>query len=102
VTHRLLLTGGRRFDDRELLATWLWLFRGAYGEFELAVGYNPNDPKFQGLDQIAYEYAKANGIRGRCFPALWQEQGDAAGPIRNRLMLDRFGPAGRQTRNFTI
>jgi hypothetical protein len=89
---RLLVCGGRAYDDREVMDTWLWLFRGAWGPFHLIVGYDPNDPKFQGADQLAYEWAKRHGVTGSCFPAQWDVHGDRAGPIRNHLMLTRGRP----------
>lgn len=62
---------------------WAW---GVHPKANLIVGYNPKDPKFQGLDQLAFEWAKANGIPGVCYPVNWKKYGRAAGPIRNCSM----------------
>ena len=43
----------------------------------------------RGADSIAGEEAKLLGLIVEEFPADWDKYGRAAGPIRNRLMLDR-------------
>lgn len=43
----------------------------------------------KGLDKLADEYARAMGFEVESYPAKWAEYGNAAGPIRNRLMLSR-------------
>ncbi len=40
-----------------------------------------------GADQIAHAFADRNKITSKCFPADWEEYGNAAGPIRNAQML---------------
>jgi hypothetical protein len=42
----------------------------------------------RGADRMAYLWAKENGIECIEFPADWKKYGLAAGPIRNRQMLD--------------
>lgn len=42
----------------------------------------------RGADSIAGEEAKKLGLTVKEFPADWDKYGRAAGPIRNRLMLD--------------
>jgi hypothetical protein len=42
----------------------------------------------RGADTIAGEIAKELGLAVRAFPADWDRHGRAAGPIRNRQMLD--------------
>jgi hypothetical protein len=41
------------------------------------------------VDRIAAEYAVYWGLEVKTFPADWRTHGKAAGPIRNRLMLDQ-------------
>lgn len=41
-----------------------------------------------GADQIAARVGREFGWTVRAFPADWKAHGKAAGPIRNRLMLD--------------
>lgn len=42
----------------------------------------------RGADAIAGEIARSMGVREEPHPADWTGQGRAAGPLRNRLMLD--------------
>lgn len=88
---RLLVCGGRKYADREKLYRVLDDLRKD-GEFDLGCGYDPNDPKFQGVDQMAYEWAKDRGVTGRCYPAHWAVYGNSAGPRRNQRMIEQFAP----------
>lgn len=85
---RALVCGGRDYRDGE----HLWNFLDGAGITFLIVGYDPNDKRFQGADQLAYEWAQMRGIPGRCFPAEWGKYRKAAGPIRNQKMIDRGKP----------
>ena len=58
----------------------------------IGAGYDPNDPKFQGADQLAVEWAKAHGVPGFCYPAFWKQDGRSAGPRRNQRQLEKFKP----------
>lgn len=42
-----------------------------------------------GADAMAGDYAKATDTKCTVYPADWNRYGKAAGPIRNRLMLDQ-------------
>lgn len=86
---RILVCGGRKYNNR----------RGVYDYLDsvieqhpivLGTGYNPRDKRFQGLDQLAYEWAVSRGVPGRCYPAHWGLFGRSAGPRRNRRMLEMF------------
>ena len=52
-----------------------------------------------GADARAREWARYYGVANETFPADWRKHGKAAGPIRNRQMLDTLlkvcGPATR-------
>lgn len=41
-----------------------------------------------GPDYMGYQYALANHIPVKCFPAEWLKYGKAAGPIRNQKMAE--------------
>mgnify|MGYP001616291833 CR=1 FL=1 len=43
----------------------------------------------RGADSIAGDIAMLRGFPVQSFPAKWDEYGRAAGPIRNKLMLDQ-------------
>lgn len=82
-----LICGGRSYNDRE---TFYATMTGLLAE------RTPPDLIIQGAatgaDTLARLWAHANGIRCLGYEANWQEQGKAAGPIRNQLMLDTGTP----------
>ena len=45
-----------------------------------------------GVDRIAGYWARKNGLTNLKFPADWEKYGTAAGPIRNKQMLDEGKP----------
>jgi hypothetical protein len=83
-TLRLLVCGGRDFNDAGLLSRALDAFSGA--DVELCHG------GVLGADSMAGEHAKRRGWSVRVFHADWRKHGKAAGPIRNRQMLAEFKP----------
>lgn len=89
---RTLVCGGRRYRDRERLYGVLDARRAQRPDFFLIVGYDPKDDTFQGADQLAYEWAKARGVPGKCYPAHWSTQHKSAGPRRNQRMIDMGKP----------
>ena len=57
-----------------------------------------------GVDTDAIEWAVCRGLVVERYPARWEEHGRAAGPIRNRQMVERAEalavfPGGRGTQN---
>ena len=46
----------------------------------------------QGADYLAQKYAEEKGIPIFIYPADWEKHGRAAGPIRNKQMLDEGKP----------
>lgn len=79
---KVIVCGGRAYNDKETV----WTVLDAYPVTFLIVGYDPNNPKFQGADQLAYEWAKERGVPGKCYPANWTAFGRGAGPRRNFIM----------------
>jgi hypothetical protein len=80
---KVLVTGDRNWDDRDLI-------RQALSRF-------PEDTivihgAARGADRIADEVAQELGLEVRAYPAQWERYGKAAGPIRNRQMLDEESP----------
>jgi hypothetical protein len=45
-----------------------------------------------GVDTLAGIYARRNNITEESYPADWETHGKAAGPIRNKKMLDEGKP----------
>lgn len=79
---RILVTGGRDYNDAEALNAVLSKLAPA----EIAQG------GASGADRLAALWAHETGTYCTTFPADWAKHGRAAGPIRNKEMLDQFKP----------
>lgn len=79
---RIIVAGSRDFDNRELLHFHLDRILATKENAEIVSGHA------KGADSMAEEYAKEKGIALSVFPADWKQYGRAAGPIRNKQMLD--------------
>jgi len=80
---KVLVCGGRDFNDAMTLGSWLGGIHKNHGPITLLI-----EGGARGADRMAREFAKWQGIPVRTFPADWDAHGNAAGPIRNRQMLD--------------
>ena len=81
-SYRIIVAGGRDFQDEAYLNTSLDQLREEYIDIEIVSGHA------SGADKLAEAYAARLGLKLRIFPAEWKKYGRAAGPIRNREMLD--------------
>ena len=81
---RYIVAGGVHFEDYETLKTTLDdLFKEIpKDELEVVSGHA------KGADSLGEWYAEENGLKCTIFPADWGKYGKAAGPIRNRQMLE--------------
>jgi hypothetical protein len=84
--HRLVVCGGRDFDDAEFLFRTLDALHREHRFREFMQG------GARGADALAKEWAMTKADL-KCFEikADWKRYGSAAGPIRNQQMLD-WGP----------
>jgi hypothetical protein len=89
---RVLVCGGRDYRDLETLKETLAGLRQEHPDMVVICGYNPHDARYQGADQLAYLWAKANRVPVFPFPAFWEKYGRPAGPLRNRQMMDDGRP----------
>lgn len=83
---RVLVCGGRDYQDREAVyreLDKLHLFHGI--EAVITGGAS-------GADKIADDWARAYRVANIRFLAEWNRYGPAAGPIRNRRMLEEAYP----------
>ena len=75
----LLVCGGRNYRD--------------YHALDSAIKGLPQQPSMiiqggaPGADQLAKQWAKKNSIHCAEVPAMWNEFGNKAGPLRNKAML---------------
>jgi SLOG family YspA-like protein len=81
----IAVCGGRDFTDRQLI-------RKVLAEYLPPAGFD--EPQIihgdaRGADRLAGQEASDLGFWVEGVPADWKRNGKAAGPIRNRQMLDR-------------
>lgn len=97
---RVLVCGSRHFKDKDLLYNTLdatateyklWAIPDEYGN-TLPLGMEIISGCAKGADSIAIDYAVVNWLKLYEYPADWNTYGKAAGPIRNKQMLDEGKP----------
>lgn len=83
---KLLICGGRHFDDYSTLEaqvkTILSEHSLRYEDIEIVSGH------CEGADRLGERFAAEHGVPVKLFPADWKKFGKAAGPIRNKQMVD--------------
>ncbi len=79
---RLIVCGGVDFKDYNYLKTQLDRLIAYYENIRLVSGHA------RGVDTLAEQYAAEKSMPIQVFPAEWKKYGKAAGPIRNRAMLE--------------
>lgn len=98
---KLLVCGGRDYLRRTVLWAALDNWWRDFPDLRIICGYDPHRAKWQGADQLAYNWAKATCVPVDHFPADWNKYGRSAGPRRNSEMLaqkpDRVLAAPRQS-----
>lgn len=81
---KLIIAGGRDFNDRQLLADSLDVL--AYGELSIDYEVSIVSGMARGADRLGYEFARLNNIQTYTFPANWHKYGKRAGYLRNAEM----------------
>jgi hypothetical protein len=90
---RLIVCGGRDFVDVPLL--WRLLDGlNEEGEVEVVIEGASDDVTgpYKGADYWAHQWALSRQVPTIRVYADWQKHGRAAGPIRNKAMLDEHAP----------
>lgn len=82
----VLVCGGRHYNDYRKLSAVLGEAHAANPIEYLVHGCS------SGADTMAEAWAHENHVLVERYPALWEEHGRKAGPIRNQLMLDDGKP----------
>jgi hypothetical protein len=90
----LLVCGGRDYVGRTMLDLTLDAAVRYGGFTRMICGYNPKDRRYQGADQLAYEFCRETDTPVQCFPADWKAFGRSAGPRRNQQMADAMPDEG--------
>ena len=84
---RVLVCGDREWTDYEYIVDVLREIRKEYDGIECVI-----EGEARGADRLGRRAAEELGIVVMPFPADWKQYGRAAGPIRNRQMLDEGDP----------
>jgi len=84
---KLLVTGGRDFDDFDFLKENLDKLLKEHGPLECLIHGGA-----QGADFLAHKWAHLNNIEQKVYVADWKLYGRAAGIIRNKKMLEDGKP----------
>ena len=79
---RIIVCGNKDFKDREFCLKKLKEMIPKYTNPEIISGHA------SGADTFGEEFARIEGIKYSVFKAEWKRYGKAAGPIRNREMLN--------------
>jgi len=83
---RVLVCGGRDYGNFMYLCGFLDCFHAHVGISHLIEGGS------EGADYQARRWAQANNVQLTTYKADWKKHGKAAGPIRNRAMVERGMP----------
>ena len=88
-TFAILVCGGRDYADRERVFSTLDRIRAdrASGRYVRII-----EGGAFGADRLAQEWAIEHGMDLSTYAADWKKHGNAAGPIRNKQMLDDGKP----------
>ncbi len=78
---RVIVCGGRDFNDKGLCFSQLERILAYYDKIEIVSGHA------KGADTFGEEYAKTHDLPIAIFKPDWKQYGRGAGPVRNREML---------------
>lgn len=84
---KVLVTGSRDYKDRDTV----W---GVLDDLDREGGISVvvHGAAKTGADSLAEWWAKARSVPYLGYPADWRNEGKAAGPLRNRKMIEMFTP----------
>jgi hypothetical protein len=83
---RVLVTGGRAYDNRNRLTRALDSLHAKHPITTLIHGNAP------GADTLAADWPRTRGVTAISYPANWKQHAKAAGPIRNQQMINLGKP----------
>lgn len=82
MSDRVLVTGSRDYTNRPKVYRVLRNYHARHGISLIIEG------GARGADRFAHDWAIENGVPVATFPADWARYGRAAGPVRNKEMLE--------------
>lgn len=86
MTRRVLVCGGRDYDDADYLNRTL---DAAHAKEPISIIIHG---AYRGADTLARKWANSRGVPHLPFVAPWKILGKAAGPFRNQMMIDQGKP----------
>lgn len=86
--HKVIVAGGRNFDDYERLSKTLETFRTSIWKGDHADDIEIVSGGARGADSLGERWAKDNHVGVMLFPAEWNKYGKKAGILRNEEMGD--------------
>lgn len=96
ISKRVLVCGGRDYNDRAALYYELNRLIGSYSDgdnYDVRTQLTVITGAARGADTLADEWAMEYGAKREVYPADWAKHKKAAGPIRNQQMLDEGKPS---------
>ena len=90
--YKLIVAGGRDFDDYQLLSNKLTEIRDIILDENLADDLLIVSGAARGADKLGEEWARKNHVGIKQFPADWDRYGKSAGYKRNKEMAE-YGDA---------
>ena len=85
---KVIVCGGRNYSDKAFLYSFMDVGLTIKG-LHIIVGGAP------GADSLAEQWARDRGVPFTTVKADWSKYGKAAGPLRNRRMLEMLGYGDR-------
>lgn len=80
----ILITGDRKYDDIKNIKNTFEIIRNVFTSTQYLVVHGAAT----GADTLAGDYAEKIGYTVKKYPAEWDKYSTAAGPIRNKQMID--------------
>lgn len=91
---KVVTTGGRFYDQRDVVFTCLDYFKSLadshsqYTEIEILHGACTIDGELSGADKLSQEWAISRQVPYKGIPAKWDQFGKRAGPMRNLVLIN--------------
>ena len=86
---RVLVCGGRSYDNREAVAVALHPYRPPFRDRVENVIIHGGA---EGADELADDWARQNTVQREVYRPDWRQHGRAAGPLRNARMIAEGKP----------
>lgn len=83
---KIVIAGSRKFNDYDFLKKKVNKFLENKKDSHKIIIISGHA---KGTDELGERYAKEKGYNTKIYPAEWKKYGRAAGPIRNKIMINK-------------